>query len=234
MARYKHDDYAQTQLLPVHCDRQLLPGTFEYTLTYRSDEKLELAVFAARSKNAEGGAPAYAPAMLLTIRLFAYSKGIMHSRQIAQLCRANVVCLALSAETPPPCTTMAAFGSSLSAEITTSCRHILLGCDEAGLIGRERFASDGVQLPSPASQAWSGTKTALPQKAPKRPVAVEPAGSDALCQRCACRAGKPRESGRAAAENLARSHRENRGLSRDARGPARHVRHTQAKQHRGS
>ena len=32
MARYKHYDYGQMKMLPVSFDRQILPGTFEYTL----------------------------------------------------------------------------------------------------------------------------------------------------------------------------------------------------------
>jgi len=43
MARYKHYDYAQTKLLPVNFDRQILPGTFEYTLNYLIDEKIDLS-----------------------------------------------------------------------------------------------------------------------------------------------------------------------------------------------
>jgi hypothetical protein len=50
----------------VHFDRQILPGTFEYTLNYLIDEKIDLARFEARDRNNEGGVPAYAPAMLAT------------------------------------------------------------------------------------------------------------------------------------------------------------------------
>lgn len=233
MARYKHYDYAQTKLLPVSFARQLLPGTFEYTLNSLIDEKLDLSIFEARYRNDESGAPAYAPAILLKIILFTYSKGSIHSRQIAQRCRENVVCMALSADTTPHFTTIAAFVASLSAEITPIFRTILLVCDAAGLIGRERFAIDGVKLPSNASKAWSVTKADLQQKAQKMHAAVRASGSDALGQRCQRRCGEHRGGGRAADDNLARGDQEDRGLSRDARGQARHVRHTQAQQHHG-
>jgi len=152
MARYKHYDYAQMKMLPISFDRQILPGTFEHTLNYLIDEKIDLSVFEARYRNDDGGAPAYDPAILLKIILFAYSKGIIYSRRIEQLCRENVVCMALSADTVPHFTTIAAFVSSLSAEITTIFRNVLLVCDEAGLIGKEMFAIDGVKLPSNASK----------------------------------------------------------------------------------
>jgi hypothetical protein len=76
MARYKHYDYSQTKLLPVSYAQQILPGTFEYTLSFLLDEKIDLSVFEARYKNDECGAPAYDPAILLKIVLFAFSKGI--------------------------------------------------------------------------------------------------------------------------------------------------------------
>lgn len=173
MARYKHYDYSQTKLLPISFDRQILPGTFEHTLNYLIDEKIDLSVFEARYKNDESGAPAYDPAILLKIILFAYSKGIIYSRRIEQLCRENVVCMALSADTVPHFTTIADFVSSLSAEITTIFRNVLLVCDEAGLIGKEMFAIDGVKLPSNASKEWSGTKADLKKKAEKMQQALE-------------------------------------------------------------
>jgi hypothetical protein len=34
MARYKEYDYSQGKFIPIHFDRQILPGTFEYSLHY--------------------------------------------------------------------------------------------------------------------------------------------------------------------------------------------------------
>lgn len=173
MARYKHYDYGQTKLLPISYERQILPGTFEYTLSYLIDNKIDLSVFEDRYKNDEGGAPAYDPALLLKIVLFAYSKGITSSRQIAQLCREHVVFMALSADTTPHFTTIADFVSSLSWQITRIFRDVLLVCDEAGLIGKEMFAVDGVKLPSNASKEWSGTHANLRKKTRKLERGIE-------------------------------------------------------------
>lgn len=172
MARYKHYDYGQTKLLPISYERQILPGSFEYTLSYLIDNKIDLSVFEDRYQNDATGAPAYDPALLLKIVLFAYSKGITTSRQIAALCREHVVFMALSADTTPHFTTIADFVSSLGEEITRIFRDVLLVCDEAGLIGREMFAVDGVKLPSNASKEWSGTKADLRKKADKMQRAV--------------------------------------------------------------
>ena len=109
MARYKHYDYGQAKMLPVRFEEQILPGTFEHTLARVIDERIDLSIFEARYKNDEVGAPAYDPAILLKIILFAYSKGVVSSREIAQLCLDNIVFMALSADTTPHFTTIADF-----------------------------------------------------------------------------------------------------------------------------
>jgi len=45
MPRFKHYNQGQTVLLPVSFDRQIIPGTFEHTLNYLVDEKLDLNIF---------------------------------------------------------------------------------------------------------------------------------------------------------------------------------------------
>jgi transposase len=173
MAKYKHYDYRQTKMLPISFDRQILPGTFEHTLSELIGSQVDLSVFEDRYENDAGGAPAYDPAILLKIILFAYSKGITSSRKIEQLCRENVVCMALSADTVPHWTTIASFISSSADEITKIFRNVLLVCDEAGLIGKQMFAVDGVKLPSNASKEWSGTQTEYSKKIVKMERAVE-------------------------------------------------------------
>ena len=172
MARYKHYDYSQMKLLPVSFDKQILPGTFEYTLNELIDNEIDLKVFEDRYRNDETGAPAYDPAILLKIILYAYSRGITQSREIARLCQENIVFMALSADTTPHFTTIAAFISTLEHEIVSIYRDVLLICDEAGLIGREMFAIDGVKLPSNASKEWSGTRADFEKKVKKMERAI--------------------------------------------------------------
>jgi transposase len=172
MARFKHYDYRQTKMLPVSFDRQILPGTFEHTLNELIDHEIDLTVFEERYQNDETGAPAYDPAILLKIILFAYSKGITSSREIGKLCRENVVFMALSADSAPHFTTIAHFVATLDREITEIFRNVLLVCDEAGLIGKEMFAVDGVKLPSNASKEWSGSQKDYSRKIDKMERAV--------------------------------------------------------------
>ena len=173
MARYKEYSYEQTKLIPLSFHHQILPGTFEYTLNYLIDNEVELSIFEQRYRNDETGAPAYDPAVLLKIILYAYSRGIISSRQIERCCRENVIFMALSADTHPHFTTIADFISSSSEEIIELFRDVLLICDEMGLVGREMFAVDGCKMPSNASKEWSGTKGELRKKQAKMERAVK-------------------------------------------------------------
>ena len=173
MAKYKHYDYGQAKMLPVRFEEQILPGTFEYTLNRLIDERFNLEVFDAHYKNDDTGAPAYDPAILLKILLYAYARGVTSSREIERLCRENVVFMALSADSRPHFTTIAAFIAKLGDPIVSVFRDVLLVCDEIGLIGREMFAIDGVKLPSNASKEWSGTRADFGKKIEKMERAVE-------------------------------------------------------------
>ena len=170
MARFKPYDYHQTKLVPVSFERQILPGTFEAALSRLIDEEIDLSVFEARYRNDEVGAPAYDPAILLKVILAAYAR--TSSREIARLCRENVLFMALAADSAPHFTTIADFIATLDREIVSVFRDVLLVCDEMGLIGREMFAVDGVKLPSNASKEWSGTRGDFEQKIAKMERAV--------------------------------------------------------------
>ena len=172
MARYKDYSYDQGQFIPIFFDKQILAGTFEHTLNHLIDEEMDLSVFDERFRNDETGAPAYDPAILLKIILYAYSRGIVSSRKIAQCCRENVIFMALSAHTQPHFTTIADFIASMGEEAIQLFRDVLLICDAMKLIGSEMFAVDGCKLPSNASKEWSGTKADLARKKDKMEGAI--------------------------------------------------------------
>ena len=173
MPRFKVYNYDQDKLIPIRFSKQIVPGTFEFTLNYLIDQIIDVSVFDARYDNEETGAPAYDPALLLKIVLYAYSRGILSSREIERACRENVIFMALSADTQPHFTTIAHFISAMATEIQPIFRDVLLYCDELGLIGKELFAIDGCKLPSNASKEWSGTKAELKKKQQKLERAVQ-------------------------------------------------------------
>lgn len=134
---------------------------------YLVDHKLDLSCFDATFKNDANGRPAYDPAILLKVILFAYSKGITSSREIQWCCRANIIFKALSCDSTPHFTTIADFVSGYPGEIEALFEQVLWVCHEQGLLGNELFAIDGCKLSSNAAKTWSGTHQALRDKRDK-------------------------------------------------------------------
>lgn len=172
MARYKAI-HKGLKLLPVNFEQQVMPGSFEYALCYLVDHELDLTAFHTRYKNDTDGAPAFDPAVLIKIILLAYSRGLISSRKIELACRENVLFMAVSGDSQPHFTTIAAFISDMGDLVTKLFAQVLLVCDRQGLIGREMFAIDGVKLPSNASKAKSGTRADYQRQAEKMEKAAQ-------------------------------------------------------------
>ena len=82
MPKFVPYDYNQNAMVVINYQDQLQPGTFEHAIHFLIENKLDLSVFYPDFNNDDGGRPAYDPAILLKIILFAYSKGITSSREI--------------------------------------------------------------------------------------------------------------------------------------------------------
>ena len=167
MPRFYHYDYGQCVMLALNLEDQLQPGTFEHTVHYLVEHKLDLSSFYQDYCNDETGRPAYDPAILLKVILFAYSKGLTSSREIAWQCRTNIVFKALACDTEPHWTTVAHFVSGHTTAITSVFEQVLLVCDEQGLLGHELLAIDGCKMSSDAAKEWSGTIKELGEKQAK-------------------------------------------------------------------
>jgi transposase len=172
MARYKDASFDQSKLIPIVLSQQITPGTFEYAVTLLVDEHLDMTIFDSRYNNDEVGRLAYHPAMLLRVILSAYARGFTSSRQIEQLCKENVVFMALAADSQPHFTTFAKFIAHMSDVIQPLFTEVLMVCDQQGLIGGDMFAIDGCKLPSNASKEWSGTHKEMTKKQRKIDRAV--------------------------------------------------------------
>ena len=167
MAKYKSYDYRQRILLPVSLEDQLMPGTLEFAIHNLVEKRLDMSIFEAKYRNDETGRAAYDPKIILKIVLLAYSRGLISSRRIEQVCRENVVFIALACGQQPDHSTIATFVSSMKAEILPLFRDVLLVCEEMNMLGGTMFALDGCKLPSNASKEWSGTFSELHKKKQK-------------------------------------------------------------------
>ena len=167
MTRYKDYSYDQGIMIPIDLTKQIVPGTIEHTIHWLVDKKIDTSRIAQRYRNDLSGAPAYDPAILLKIILFAYSRGIISSRMIMRVCRVNIVFRALSADSMPDFTTIASFVREMKDEIQSIFTNVLLVCHEMGLLGGTKFALDGCKISSNASKEMSGTFSDLAKKKEK-------------------------------------------------------------------
>ena len=164
MAKYKAYNYRQNVLLTVDFEKQLVPGTLEYTIHTLVEERMDTAIFDQNYKNDDTGCTAYDPKVLLKIILYAYSRGLISSRQIEQACRENVMFMALSCGQRFDHSTIASFVTSMRNQIMPLFCDVVLICHEMDLLGGTVFALDGCKLPSHASKQWSGTIKQLKKK----------------------------------------------------------------------
>lgn len=164
MAHYKTDESYQNKFIPVDFSQQIIPGTFEYALAHIIDNHLDLTSFDNWYDNDTGGATAYLPSTMLKIILFAYSRGLISSRRIANACRTNITFMSLSGDIQPHHTSVARFVARMHEQIEPLFTQILMICDKEGLIGRHMFAIDGCKIASNASKEWSGTFQELERK----------------------------------------------------------------------
>ena len=167
MAKYKHYDYSQSMLIPVFFEEQLMPGTLEFAIHTLVETRMDMSIFDDNYQNEETGRRAYDPKILLKVVLFSYSRGLISSRKIERACRENVTFMVLSGNQRPDHSTIAAFVSSMKAEILPLFRDILLVCEQENLLGGTFFALDGVKLPGNASKRWSGTLSDISKKKEK-------------------------------------------------------------------
>lgn len=182
MARYKAYSYDQMVMMPITLKDQLEPGTLEYTIHELAENKIDLSVFQDRFRNDETGAPAFDPKILLKVILFAYSRGIIGSRQIERACGENIIFMALACGFQPDHSTIAHFVSSMQPEIEAIFCNILLVCEELNLLGGTHLSIDGVKLPSNASKEWSGTFKELERKRHKLSLKLQEVLSEHLRQ----------------------------------------------------
>ena len=167
MPNFRKYNYQQDAMIVVNFEEQIQPNTFEYTLHKLIDEHIDLSAFYDAYKNDTGGRSAYDPAILLKIILFAYSKGITSSREIQWQCEHNIIFKALSCDTVPHFTGIAAFVSQHPKAIESVFEQVLLVCDQQGLLGNELFAIDGCKMSSNAAKEHSGTLPELEEKRAK-------------------------------------------------------------------
>ncbi len=107
MPRFKTPDCG-LKMIPVDFARQFLPGTFQFALSHLVNQEVDLSGLRARFRNDASGAPAFDPAVLIKIVLLGCSRRLTSSRTIAAACAHNALFMAVSGDSCPHFTTIAA------------------------------------------------------------------------------------------------------------------------------
>jgi transposase len=166
MAKYKNPEKYGGAFLEVNLQKQIRLDPFARALS-EIIGGMDLSLFDQNYHNDKAGAAAIPPAILLSIVIYCYSKGIVSSRKMERACKDFIIVKALANEIEPDHSTIAAFVSSNVQAINRVAVEVILKCGQLGLITGDMFAIDGCKLPSNASKEWSGTLASFRKKKEK-------------------------------------------------------------------
>jgi transposase len=114
-------------------------------------EDLDLSVIFADYRG-ERGYPPYHPAMMTALLLYAYSRGVTSSRQMATGCRERVDFMAVTGRQTPDHRTISDFRKRHRKALRGLFRQVLALCKQAGLVKLGHVALDGTKVKANASK----------------------------------------------------------------------------------
>ncbi len=148
--RFVGGDQDQAFLLPPDM-RQWLPESDLVWTVLDAVDQLDLTQFRLAYRADGKARPAYDPAMMVALLLFAYCDGVRSSRQIEQRCQRDVAYRVVSANLCPDHATIARFRSRHRQALAGVFTHVLALCAQAGLLRVGVVALDGTKMAAPAS-----------------------------------------------------------------------------------
>jgi transposase len=124
---------------PAHLVREIVRGELDLTpiLSLYDEER---------------GQPPYHPAMMVALLLYAYSRGMYSSRQIAHGCEERLDFQAVTALNRPDFRTISDFRKRHLEALAGLFRQVLMLCRRAGLVGFGHVALDGTKIKANASK----------------------------------------------------------------------------------
>jgi len=141
----------QDWLLPPSV-RDLVPaGHLAHFVRDLVREELDLSAILGDYRHG-AGAPAFHPAMMTALLLYAYTQGIYSSRKIARACEQRVDFMAVTALAQPDFRTIALFRQRHLSALPGLFVQVLRLCQAAGLVKLGHVALDGTKLRANASR----------------------------------------------------------------------------------
>jgi transposase len=146
----------QPFLLPPDM-RDWLPEDDLVWLVLEAVEQIDLAAFTGAYRGDGQGRPAYDPALMVALLLFAYCHGVRSSREIERRCVRDVAFRVIAGGHRPDHATIARFRERHEAALESVFTEVLRLCAEAGLVRLALLAVDGTKVAADAS--WSANRT---------------------------------------------------------------------------
>lgn len=143
-------EYSQCQglLLPPSLD-EFVPEDHEARIINDVVDAVDLSLLLAKYEG--GGAPAYHPAMMLKVIIYAYSRGIYSSRSIAQGLKTDTAFMFLSSLQSPDFRTLCLFRAEHADVLPNLFVEVVRLCASLGMVGLGHIAFDGTKLKANAS-----------------------------------------------------------------------------------
>jgi len=143
-------EYSQCQglLLPPSLD-EFVPDDHEARIVNEVVDIMDLSPLFTKYEG--GGAPAYHPAMMLKVIIYAYSRDIYSSRSIAQGLKTDTAFMFLSGLQFPDFRTICLFRSEHADILPNLFVEVVRLCASLGMVGLGHIAFDGTKLKANAS-----------------------------------------------------------------------------------
>jgi transposase len=141
----------QQYLMPVSL-RDWLPDDDLAWVVLDAVAEMDLDPIYARYRADGWGAPAFEPAMMTALLLYAYATGERSSRRIEARCRRDIACRVITANQTPDHATIARFRADHEAALGQLFTEVLRLCGAAGLGRLGLVAIDGTKLAADASR----------------------------------------------------------------------------------
>jgi transposase len=149
--RFISCDRDQSYLMPPDL-RDWLPEDHLAWFVLAAVEEMDLYPFYAAHRVDGKGRPAYEPAMMVALLLYAYARGIRSSRVIERACVEDVAFRVVAAQQRPDHATIARFIERHEAALAGLFGEVLLLCARSGLAKVGVIAIDGTKLQANASR----------------------------------------------------------------------------------
>jgi transposase len=148
--RFVSGDRDQALLLPPDV-REWLPEDHLALFVIDAVDELDLAEFYARYRRDGWGRPAYDPAIMVALVLYAYAVGVRSARAIERRCVEDVAFRVVAANVRPDHATIARFRADHERALGELFSQVLRLCQRAGLIRAGVIAVDSTKVAANAS-----------------------------------------------------------------------------------